>query len=160
MGTKHIYPTWPTTIDSQGKIHIKDRQKFDQFASLYAGKEDMGITLKPFRKNRSRQEEKYYHAVPKMMIAEAMDIEPEQAHEFLCRMFLTTEESTVVNGKKIRYNRTRSTTELDDKEYRDFWTRVNRWASLPTGNDGLNYDSGLGLYIPDPNECDYSNGYF
>jgi len=159
MATKHIYPTWPATIDSRGQIIIKDRQKFDNFASLYAGKENMGITLKPFRKSRSRQEEKYYHAVPKMLIAEAMDIEPEQAHEFLCKMFLTVEESTVIDGNKVRYTRTRSTTELDDKQYRDYWTRVNRWASLPTGDDGLDLDSGLGLYIPDPNEADWESYY-
>jgi len=159
MATKHIYPTWPATISSTGQILIKDRNKFDEFASLYAGKENMGITLKPFRKSRSRQEEKYYHAVPKMLIAEAMDIEPEQAHEFLCKMFLTVEESTTIDGKKVRYTRTRSTTELDDKQYREYWTRVNRWASLPTSDDGLNLDSGLGLYIPDPNEADWESYY-
>lgn len=159
MATKHIYPTWRAEIDFNGKLQIEDQEKFEQFSAIYAGRKDMGVVLKPFRKDRSRQEEKYYHAVTKMMVAEAMDLEPEQAHEFLCGMFLKTEESAVINGKTVRYNRTRSTTELDDKEYRDFWTRVNRWASLPTGNEGLNHDSGLGIYIPDPNECDYSNGY-
>jgi len=159
MATKHIYPNWPATIDSRGKIHIKEKEKFDQFTALYAGNENMSVTVKPYRKARSRQEEKYYHAVPKMMIAEAMDIEPEQAHEFLCKMFLTTEETAIVAGKKIRYNRVKSTTELDDKQYREFLTRINRWASLPTGDDGLNQDSGLSLYIPDPNEADYENYY-
>jgi len=33
------------------------------------------------------------------------------------------------------------------------------WASLPTGDNGLNQTSGLELYIPEPNEADYEN-YF
>lgn len=159
MGTKHIYPTWPVDIDPNGKVEVKDKEQFEVYARNYAGNEKMKIVLKPFNKARSRQEEKYYHAVTKTMVAEAMDIEPEEAHEFLCRLLLTVEETAEVNGKKIRYTRTKSTTELDDEQYRDFWQRANRWASLPTQDYGLDINSGLEIYIPDPNEADYSN-YF
>lgn len=159
MATKHIYPKWKTTVTEDGKILIEHRDKFDAFAKNYAGNENMGIVLKPYRKSRSRQEEKYYHAVTKQMVAEAMDLEPEEAHEFLCKLLLTVEEKTTVNGKQVRYTRTKSTTELDDKQYREFWNRANRWASLPTQDYGLDLNSGLELYIPDPNEADYED-YF
>ena len=132
MATKHIYPTWPVTIDPNGIVEVKDKERFEEFARIYAGNERMKIVLKPFNKARSRQEEKYYHAVTKTMVAEAMDLEPEQAHEFLCKLLLTVEESTEINGKTVRYTRTKSTTELDDVQYRDFWQRANRWASFPS----------------------------
>lgn len=159
MATKHLYPVWKVSITPTGEIVHQDPEGWESFKAIYVENDTMGLVLKPYRKSRSRQEEKYYHAVPKMMVAEAMDIEPEQAHDFLCRLFLTTEESTVINGKTLRYNRVKSTTELDDKQYREFWTRVNQWASLPTGDNGLDHDSGLGIYIPDPNEADYENYY-
>jgi hypothetical protein len=155
MGTKHIYPTWRTKITEDGKILIDKRQEFDKYALNYSGNENMAIILKPYRKSRSRQEEKYYHAVVKTMVAEAMDIEPEQAHEFLCKMFLTKEEKSKVNGKDMRYKRVMSTTELNDRQYRDFWQRIVKWASLPTQDYGLDQESGLEIYIPEPNEADY-----
>lgn len=159
MATKHIYPTFKSRVSEDGKVLIEDRERFDKHARNYAGNENMAIILKPYRKPRSRQEEKYYHAVPKVMVAEAMDIEPEEAHEFLCKLFLTVEEKAVVNGKEVRYTRTKSTTELDDKQYREFWQRVIKWASLPTQDYGLDVNSGLELYIPEPNEADYED-YF
>src|SRR5690606_13376169 len=99
-------------VNEQGKLHIERRDKLDEFLLRYTGK-TLGVTIKPYRKPRSRQEEKYYHAVPKMMVAEAMDMEPEEAHHFLCTLFLKIEEMKVINGKEVRYTRVRSTTELD-----------------------------------------------
>ena len=159
MATKHIHPTWRAEVSDEGKLTIQERERFDRYVERYAGKDNMAVIVKPYRKSKSRQEERYYHAVPKMMIAEAMDMTPEEAHQFLCDMFLTEEKSVTVNGQKMRYTRTKSTTELNDAEYHDFvFERVLRWASLPTG-DGLDQNSGLGLYIPLPNEVDYEN-YF
>lgn len=158
MGTKHIYPVWKATIDKNGKLYIKDREKMDLWMMNYTEKE-MGVTIKPYRKNRSRQQEKYYHAVPKVMVAEEMGIAPEEAHDFLCKLFLTVEESKEINGKLVRYERVKSTTELDTIQYNEFCKNIRQWASLPTQDHGLDRDSGLELYIPEPNEADYEN-YF
>ena len=159
MGIKHIYPVFRAKVDASGRVLIEDREAFDNYARQYCEKENMSIILKPYRKQRSRQEEKYYHAVTKMMIAEALGMYPEEAHTFLCNLLLTIEESKVINGKTVRFKRTRSTTELDNVEYQDFWKRANQWASLPTQDGGLDIDSGLGLYIPDPNEADWEGQY-
>jgi hypothetical protein len=90
------------------------------------------------------------------MIAEAMSSTVQEAHEFLTKLFLTIVERKVINGKVIRIQRTRSTTELDDKQYDEYiFKDVVPWASLPTLEDGLNINSGLELFIPLPNEVEY-----
>ena len=89
------------------------------------------------------------------MVADEMGIDDQEAHGFLKNLFLKTEERSS-NGK-YRYVRTTSTTELNDQAYRSYWTKCQRWASLPTKASGLGIDSGLSLYIPDPNEVDYDN---
>lgn len=146
-------------MDRRGKFHILEREKFDNYVAMYTDRGNMAIIVKPYRKSRSRQEEKYYHAVTKMMVAEAMSIAPDEAHEFLCNLLLRVEESAEVNGKTIRFHRVRSTTELDDKQYREFWVSANQWASLPTLEEGLTLNSGLGIYIPDPNEADWEDHF-
>jgi len=82
-----------------------------------------------------------------------MDLDPEKTHVFLKSMFLRVEESSGT----YRYKRVLSTTELSQEAYQEYWKRVQRWASLPTLQGGLSFDSGLDLYIPDPNEVDYDN---
>lgn len=158
MGTKHIYPVFKGEVDDKGKMTILRKKKMAEYIARYAGK-TLGVTIKPYKKPRGRQEEKYYHAVPKMMVAEAMDLEPEDAHAFLCKLFLTVEEMKVINGKEVRYTRVRSSTELDSKQYSEWNRKIRMWASLPTGDHGLNQTSGLELYIPEPNEADYED-YF
>ena len=86
------------------------------------------------------------------MVAEAMDIADQEAHELLKKLFLTIEE-TSPHG--FRYTRILSTTELSDKAYRDYWEKCVRWAAQPTLEDGLSVNSGLELSIPMPNEVDY-----
>lgn len=151
MSEKKFYPKWNVVV-KKGKIVFEDREGFDVHLIPLEGKE-MHIILKDRTTDRSRQEEKYYHAVVVRMIAEEMCVTEQETHEFLKKMFLTVEEKSN-NG--YRYERVQSTTELTDKSYREYWKKCQRWAALPTGDEGLGPDSGLNLYIPDPNEVDYS----
>lgn len=153
MKESHIYPLWPVKITG-GHVEFEDRAAFYEHLIPYEGKE-MALILKRRVKDRSRQEEKYYHAVVVRMVAEEMDTTREDAHDFLRKMFLTTEEKQ----GKYRYVRVMSTTELSDGAYRDYWEKCVRWAALPTYDDGLSEDSGLNLYIPYPNEVSYENCY-
>lgn len=145
-----IYPAWNVRVENN-KVIILDRKAFDMHLVPFEGKEDLQLVLRRRVKLRSRQEEKFFHAVVCRMVAEAMDITDMEAKEFLKKMFLTVEEKT---AKGFRYERVLSTTELGDKAYRQFWEDCIRWASLPT-EDGLTINSGLGLYIPYPNEADW-----
>lgn len=155
---KKIYPAWDVAV-MQGKVVFKDREAFDRHLIPYEGKENMQLVIRPKVKPRSRQIEKYYWAVPVMMIAGAMECAPYEAHDMLREMFLKVEESKWVGedgDKLLRYERTMSTTELGDKRYYDYvFSEVLPWAALPTLDDGLDVNSGLGLYIPLPNEADW-----
>ena len=152
MAEKKIYPKFKATAKG-GRLYLDEESKFSEYLVMLDGR-NLHVIVKPATKDRSRQEEKYYHAVVVNMIAQAMDIMPQEAHEFLKRMFLLTEERT---GNGIRYERVQSTTELSDAAYREYWTKCLNWAALPTLGYGLGQDSGLNLYIPLPNEVDYSS---
>lgn len=152
---KTIYPAFDCAVYG-GKVVLKDKQAFDNHLVPFEGKDNLQLILKRKVKSRSRQEEKFYHAVVVRMVAQAMSIVDQEAHEFLKRMFLKTEERVVVSdGRVVRYERVQSTTELGDRAYREYWEGIIRWAIQPTKMDGLAPDSGLGLYIPMPNEAEW-----
>ena len=154
MGLKEhkIYPKWRVKI-TDGKVVFKSRESFDRHLVPYEGKE-MDLIVKHIVKDRSRQEEKFYHAVVVRMVAEAMDIADQEAHELLKKLFLTIEEESPMG---FRYTRVMSTTELSDKAYREYWEKCIRWAAQTTEEDGLSVNSGLELSIPYPNEVDYQD---
>jgi len=138
----------------KGKLLLEDEQAFKDNLALMEGKE-VTVSIQELREERSRQEEKYYHGVVVEMIADAMSIQHNEAHEFLRSLFLQVEESCILkDGTILRYERIKSTTELNDKEYREYWNKCIDWAALPT-EDGLNINSGLELIIPLPHEVDY-----
>lgn len=147
-----IWPRWRVTISQDGRFIFERPEDWERFKIPYYGRE-MELILKDRAKDRSRQEEKYYHAVVVRMVAEAMEIGRQEAHEFLKRLFLTIEDKTTSG---IRYRRSMSTTELSDKAYRDYWERVILWAAQPTEDRGLDESSGLDLVIPYPNEVFYN----
>lgn len=151
-----VVPAWDIMI-VDNEIVIDDKDAFHKHLIPLEGRENYQMIIKKKIKNRSRQEEKYYHAVPVKFVAEAMDITRDEAHEFLKAMFLKSEESVVLpDGSIVRYERIMSTTELSDARYREYWEEVIRWAALPTLEDGLHKGSGLELYIPYPNEVEWS----
>lgn len=150
-----IYPKWKVSV-IDNRVRFQDREEFDRHLLVYEGKENMELVIKPITKARSRQEEKYYRAVVCRMVAAEMGISEEEAHKFMARLFLTITDTKMLNDKIIRYERIRSSTELDDKQFDDYiFKDCVPWAALPTQDEGLSQESGLGLYIPLPNEIDY-----
>lgn len=149
---KKIYPKF-RAVASGGKLYLDEESQFSQYL-LTLGNKPLSVVVKPATKERSRQEEKYYHAVVVRMVAEAMDLQDQEAHEFLKSLFLRTEEQT---KSGLRYERIKSTTELNDLDYRVYWQKCVYWASLPTNPSGLSVGSGLELYIPEPNAVDYES---
>lgn len=152
MKEKKIYPKF-TAQASGGRLYLENEAAFSNYLLGLNGK-TVEVVVKIPHKHRSRQEEKFYHGVVVRLIAEAMSAEDQEAHDLLRGMFLKYEERTPAG---IRYERTLSTTELSDQAYREYWEKCIRWAAQPTKISGLAIDSGLGLYIPYPNECDYEN---
>jgi hypothetical protein len=150
---KNIVPKWNVDVRQNGEIIFRDPDSWKRYKIPFHGKPAQ-LILKKVTKLRSRQEEKFYHAVVVRMVAEAMEVSRDDAHEFLKDMFLKREEKTPTG---MRYKRILSTTELSDAAYREYWEQCIRWAALPTKDEGLGPDSGLELYIPYPNEVDYEN---
>jgi hypothetical protein len=149
---KKFYPIFKAKA-WKGNLVFEKKDDLRQY--LYGIDEKrVDVVIKKEVKHRSRQEEKYYHGVIVGMVAEAMSIENQQAHEFLKSLFLRVEEKT---PSGFRMERILSTVELSDASYREYWGKCQRWASLPTLDEGLGLDSGLSLFIPSPNEVDYSN---
>lgn len=150
-----IVPAWDVMI-IDNEVVIKDDDAFHKHLIPLEGRENLQLVIKREIKGRSRQEEKFYHAVPVKFVAEAMDITRDEAHKFLKNLILKTEESVVLaDGQVVRYERVMSTTELSDAAYREYWNDVIRWAALPTEDDGLSRRSGLALFIPMPNEVEW-----
>jgi hypothetical protein len=150
---KDVWPIWEVEVHN-GEVLPVRKDDWRDFLSRFDGKE-MALILKRRVKSRSRQEEKYYRAVVLKYISEAMCIAPDEAHEFLKELFLTVEE---VSPAGYRYTRALSTTELAHDKYDEFiFQKVIPWAATPTEDEGLSQSSGLGLYIPHPNEVDYEN---
>lgn len=151
LSEKKFYKNWDVVVSGR-RVNFKDREAFDDHLVPLDGKE-MVLVLKDKVKERSRAEEKFYRGVVVPMIAEEMGASLQPTHEMLAKFFLTVEEKTPAG---YRFSRVQSTTELSDKAYRKFWNDCIKWAALPTDDDGLSVDSGLSLYIPMPNEVDYS----
>ncbi len=152
-----IYPKWKIQVNTKG-IVFQDEDGFNEhLIPLMSDEKWYELTIKPVSKTRSRQEEKYYHAVVCRLVGQAMSITAQEAHQFMARLFLTiVERKTLADGRVVRYERVRSTTELDDKQFDEYiFTRCVPWASLPTLETGLAVDSGLELFIPLPNEVEY-----
>ncbi len=151
-----LYPIWRAHVDTSGVLYVTDAKNFDIYLEKFKDK-DVLVTVKRVSKDRSNKEERYCWRVVYELIAQAMETSREEAHELCKTLFLTEEESTTLkDGRVIRYKRTKSTTELNDKEYHTYiFEKVIPWAALPTEDTGLGQNSGLGIYIPLPNEVDY-----
>ena len=153
---RKVYPIFKTFVKG-GRLYFLDRNGFDRYLSSLEGKR-LDLILKTHHKSRSRQEEKYYHAVVVRMVADELGITDQEAHDLLRGLFLRIEERrTTKDGRQVCFVRILSTTELSDVAFREYWNKCLNWAALPTKDEGLGPDSGLGIYIPLPNEVDYAD---
>ena len=150
---RKFYPIFKATATG-GRLYFENDGDLAKYLLQFIPGKTLDITIKPEMAHRSRQEEKFYHAVVVRLIAEAMSIGDQEAHEFLKGLFLKTEERTPGGH---RFERVLSTTELTDTAYREYWQKCQRWAGLATNPAGLSEDSGLELFIPDPNSVDYES---
>lgn len=97
----------------------------------------------PSGKERSNPQNKYYWSVCIGIISEHTGFTPEETHEILKYKFLK-------DGKLIKHRNgniyteffTKSTAQLDTKEFEEYLSQIRIWAS-----------SDLGAYIPSPNEA-------
>lgn len=105
---------------------------------------DRCLTCKrPFIKQRSTPQNKYYWSVVVGLLSEHTGFTREEMHEVLKRKFLSEIKMLPLKNKtwqEAEYSR--SSTDLDTKSFEEFLCQVRVWASAE-----------LGVWIPSPNEA-------
>ena len=135
-----IQPVFGFTV-IQGKLVLDNPQKFRVRLAPFEGKRGE-LTVRQPKKQRSLNENSYYHAVIVKMLSEFTGYETKEMHEILKWKFLRYEDDRGIE-------RARSTTDLSTVEAEDYYERIRRWASMD-----------LHLFIPLPNECDITDYNF
>lgn len=85
------------------------------------------------KKNRSIQQNKYYHGVVCKLVAGYTGYTPDESHQEMAKLFLSYEK----NGKRF----VKSTTKLKTVEFEEYMESCRRFAAME-----------LQIYIPLPNE--------
>lgn len=99
--------------------------------------------LRPYAKQRSNPQNRYYWSVCIRLVSEHTGYSPDEVHEILKHKFLKKTLWIPHNqeGVKEKSDITKSTTELTTAEFEKFLSDIRGWASLC-----------LGCWIPEPNE--------
>lgn len=114
---------------------IPNIEKCSEFSREVLTKSAENIVRKP-RKNRSLNQNNYYHGVVVKMIADELGYEnPNDVHMELRRLFLKVSDKPLL--------KTRSTTTLTTSEMEDYLAKIRIWAL-----------SELNITIPLPNEVE------
>lgn len=135
-------PAFDGTI-TQGKFVLDDKTRFENYVKEMAYHDRdrrMTLTLKPYRKDRSNNQNRYYHKVIVGMLSDETGYTPEEMHMALRVKFLTD-----VSGPLPIC---RSTTDLSTDEFNGYCADIRMWASKE-----------LNLYIAAPNETEYNYDY-
>ena len=127
-----IVPLFNCFVD---KGQIKADVSFYRYLNSLEG-QNVDVTVRKHRKQRSNQENRYYRGVVVFMFADFTGYDNEEAHLALRQRFLSTVDD---NGLM----RIRSTTELSTSEFEDYMTQCRMLGDT------------LGFYVPAPNEVDY-----
>lgn len=94
--------------------------------------------LRPFRKNRSLNQNSYAFGVVYKLLADHLGYTVDEIHELMKHKFLSRMLSI---SEYEQYNIPISTTELDTTSMEEYLRNIREWASLK-----------LNCYIPLPNE--------
>lgn len=123
-----------------GKVKFVDLDLFNQELVRYEGKEAT-LTIKPLRKSRSDNQNRYYYGVVIRILSEELGFLPDEMHEVLKQKFLTSE--TIKVGKE-EFVIVKSTASLSTVEFEEYLSQIRSWASMD-----------LNTLIPLPNDVEY-----
>ena len=117
-------------------IVLDNKDRFRAHRKTLEG-ERIDLILRKRTDQRSDQQNKYYHGVVVKLLADSTGYTPEEMHENLKRMFLSTKDAHGL----IRIG---STAALKTLEFKDYLDKIIRWAAID-----------MGIPIPEPNDVDY-----
>lgn len=124
----------------KGKVKFSNLELFNQDLRNYEGKEAY-IIIKPYRKNRSDNQNRYYWGVIIKILSDEFGFEPDEMHEVLKQKFLVAE--TLRIGKED-FIITKPTHNRNTTEFEDYLSHIRTWASTE-----------MGIFIPEPNSVEY-----
>ena len=111
------------------------KEKFHDYLATIPGQVE--VTVAPFkeRDQRSIQQNRYLWGVIYKLVSDETGFTDEEVHEIFKVMFLS--RYVTLAGREVKI--TRSTTELDTKDFGEYCEKIREFASM-----------NLGLNIPDP----------
>ena len=124
-------------IVQNGKLKLDKRDRFDKYLNTLKGRVMLTLQRSTPKTERSTAQNRYYWAVIVKMVSEEMGIIPDDAHDFMKRLFL----KRGVDFKGKRYEVVGSTTSLDTIKFEEYTSKCREWASVE-----------LNLVVPLPNE--------
>lgn len=95
----------------------------------------------PSGKGRSNPQNSYYWGCVVQILSDELGYTPNEVHEIIKHKFLTEKKIVIRRKTEIPLNFSKSTTQLDTKEFEELMSKVRQWASIE-----------LGIYIQEPNE--------
>jgi len=125
----------------QGKLILFNHQKYLAQVLKLEGKE-IELTVRQKKKQRSNDANRYYWGVIVEIISEHIGYDREETHFNLKLKFASQPDA-----EKDGMVRAKSTADMDTKEFSQYCDSIKRWAA-----------EFLGVYIPDPGECEYREG--
>lgn len=118
----------------KGRIVLTDQSLFTQAKASLEGKEiQLTLTLK--KKDRSLNQNRYYHGVVVKTLSDFTGYEREEMHDSLRMLFLRDESKVIPT--------LRSTTDLTTVEMEEYLAEIRRWAAKD-----------LNCFVPEPNEIE------
>ena len=115
-------PVFVGQVTAQGRLHLEQRGMFRRWLSSLAGK-DVELVVRRRRKQRSLQQNAYYHGVIVKILADHFGYRPAELHAALKYEFLRVDPDDRRPLATVR-----STTSLSTVEFEDFQERVRQWA--------------------------------
>ena len=124
-----------------GKLEFNNLKKYQDYLRTLPENAELELVIKEKKSQRSLEQNAWYWGIALKKIFQESGHEQKRMHEILKAEFLTS----FYEFKDKVYTVVRSTTDLNTTEFAEYMGNVQRFASME-----------LGVYIPDPNEVDYS----
>lgn len=129
-----------TGIIKQGKLTLENPRRYLVHIARYEGKR-VEVVVRTPKSQRSTDQNAAYWGIAIEILCDHLGFDKDAMHDALKIKFASR-----IDGK-TGLMVTESTAKMDTKRFMQYYGDIQRWAA-----DFLN------VYIPDPNECDYSDG--
>lgn len=129
-----------TGMVNNGELKMNDKKSFLDFVSTLDGKVE--VVVKKWHDKRSEKQNRYYWGVVIQALVDYTGYTLDEMHETMKHKFLSEED--IERG----LTKIKSTKDTNTREFVEYIRQIITWASTE-----------LGVYIPEPNESDWSDRF-